>query len=246
MSFRLLFFLAFFILFLILQKWSPHRRKTPQLRSRRLTNLGLGAFNLSLVVVFGQLTQLLSTHTPSWMEVTAGVFLLDFLAYCFHRLFHLNSFLFRFHSVHHSDASIEVTSAFRFHFGEVLVANSARILCAWALGFSYVTLFIFELVFLFFNLFEHSNFQLPQKLSGFLSFLWITPALHRKHHSILHKEMNSNFGTVFSIWDRLLRTYTPGGESEDFPMGLSKGQQERGFLKALALPFSSWRSSTDL
>lgn len=193
--------------------------------------------NVGLALIFGPMLKLLSTHSPSWIEVLGGILILDLVAYMFHRLFHRFDFLFRFHGVHHSDPHIEVTTALRFHFGEVLIANSARLAVVWALGFSYQTLIAFELTFLFFNMFEHANLRLPQRISHLWSRVFITPALHRRHHSIVREEMNSNYGTIFSIWDRALGTLTPSEESDQFPMGLRPDQKELGPFEALFWPF---------
>lgn len=219
--------------------WLPHHQNTTSLKTKRLTNFGLAITNLSLAIVFGPMIGLLKTHPPSALEIFAAILTLDLLAYVFHRLFHENNFLFRFHQVHHSDPNIEATTALRFHFGEVLIANSARIFTASLLGFSFKTLIIFELVFLFFNLLEHSNLKLPSWLSKKAEFLFITPALHRRHHSIIPKEMNSNYGTIFSFWDRILKTRTPSLETDQFPMGLKPDEQEISLKQALVWPFKT-------
>lgn len=234
--FKALSFFFWLSLMWLLQKWIPHSQ-IQDVDKKRFVNFCLGLLNLGVAFFLGSITQLLPTHSPSLLEVLSGVLILDFVAYGFHRLFHQFDFLFRFHRVHHSDPHIEFSSALRFHFGEVFVANSGRLLATWSLGFSYKTLVIFEVIFLAFNLFEHSNLRLPEKLSRTLSWLWITPALHRKHHSIQEREMNSNYGTVFSVWDRSFGTWTPGMEKEEFPMGLRAHQEEIGLREALICPF---------
>src|SRR5690606_37236448 len=125
--------------------------------------------------ILGPALKWLPTHPPGILEILAGVLLFDLLAYAFHRLFHRIDFLFRFHRVHHSDPNLEVTTALRFHVFEVLPTVFIRILLAYALGISYMTLVIFEIIFQTLNFIEHSNIKLPVRLSAFLNSILVTP-----------------------------------------------------------------------
>ena len=58
-------------------------------------------------------------HLPAALEFTASFLLMDLIFYYWHLANHRVPFLWRFHNVHHSDPELDVSSAFRFHFGEM-------------------------------------------------------------------------------------------------------------------------------
>lgn len=237
MLIRAIFFITLLSSLMTVQVLMAHNTNIPELKRKRVLNLSLGSINFILALSLGPLLGLLSTHTPSWIEIFIGVLVLDFVAYAFHRVFHQFNILFRFHGVHHSDPHIEVTSALRFHFGEVIVGSLARVATVWLTGFSYQTLIAFELVFMFFNMLQHANLRLPQPLSRLLGWIFITPAFHRRHHSVQVTEMNSNYGTIFSFWDRIFGTFTPSKEDDQFLMGLKSNQKEMKVIEAIRWPF---------
>jgi sterol desaturase/sphingolipid hydroxylase (fatty acid hydroxylase superfamily) len=115
--------------------------------------------------------------------------------------------LWRFHQVHHADASFHVTTALRFHPGELFLAPPVRLAAVVALGVPSQAVLLFELIFGVANLLEHGNFDLPPRLEPVVQRLFITPALHRGHHVSDWRELNTNFGTVLSVWHRFARTF---------------------------------------
>ena len=97
---------------------------------------------------------------------------------------------------------------------------------------------VFDALFGVANALEHGNFDLPARLERALGRALITPALHRRHHSVLREEHDSNFGTIFSFWDRLGRTALASGSDAQFPTGLAELAAEPAALGAmLAEPF---------
>lgn len=155
------------------------------------------------------------------LRIVVSVFVLDLVAYAWHRANHLTPLLWRFHSVHHSDQVFDVSTAFRFHPGEILLALGVRLAVVAALGIPVLGVLAFEMLYAFANQFEHGNIRLPKRVERSIGFLFVTPALHRKHHSIVSLEMNQNFSTIFSIWDRLLGTFAPSAPSEEIDVGLA-------------------------
>jgi sterol desaturase/sphingolipid hydroxylase (fatty acid hydroxylase superfamily) len=116
-------------------------------------------------------------------------------------------FLWRFHQAHHSDLDYTVTTALRFHPAELLLALPLRLVAVAVFGVPITGVIVFEVIFAFANFCEHGNIRLPLKLERALGWLVITPALHRRHHSREARLLNTNFGTIFSFWDRLLNSY---------------------------------------
>ena len=135
---------------------------------------------------------------PFWAEVAVGVLWLDLTFYYWHRFNHLRPLLWRFHNVHHVDPDMDVTTSFRFHFGEVLYSTPFRVLQVGLLGISPVTYLLYEFLFNCATMFHHSNVRLPLALERLLNKIFVTPRMHGIHHSALGPETNSNYSVVFS------------------------------------------------
>ncbi len=142
-------------------------------------------------------------NVPQWLAMLLGIVALDYGIYLWHRLNHISPFLWRFHNVHHLDLDMDISTGIRFHFGEMLLSIPFRILVIALAGVQPLTIVVYEVIFEAATLFHHSNIRLPRKLELILAKLIITPKQHGIHHSVVQNESNSNYGTVFNIWDRL-------------------------------------------
>lgn len=170
---------------------------------------------------------------PLALRFLVSLLALDFTAYFWHRVNHRVNFLWRYHQVHHSDEIYDGTTAFRFHFGEVAISLGVRLGVVVALGLPWEGILFFEVLYGFANVFQHGSFTLPRGVEACLQWIFITPGLHRKHHSCLRHHLDRNFGTIFSFWDHLGGSFIPGFSTEDeFPVGLPKDQ---GFGKDMAM-----------
>lgn len=143
---------------------------------------------------------------PSWLSLFISIILLDMIIYFQHVLFHYNSFLWKLHSVHHSDTGFDTTTALRFHPIEILLSVLVKGISIFVFGLSPLAVLIFEIILNFSAMFNHSNFSLPSVIEIILSKVVVTPDFHRIHHSVNENETNSNFGFFLSVWDRLFRT----------------------------------------
>ena len=231
------------LLILVFQSLFPNRLAFRNLLSNWRVNLPMALINTLLVsllcgacVCTWALTVRNSgiglfefARFPYWSEIIATIVLLDFVAWLWHRANHTFSFLWRFHSVHHSDAIFDASTAYRFHPGEILLALGIRLLAVALTGLPIMGLVAFEVVYGFFNLFVHSDIRVPNTAERFLGLVVVTPSLHRRHHSILREEHSRNYGTIFSCWDRLARTYLHTSSDTEINLGLP-GQGSR-FLK---------------
>lgn len=138
-----------------------------------------------------------------WLSFLA----LDYTLYVWHYALHRVPLLWRFHSVHHSDLDMDVSTAARFHFGELFFSGIFRTAQILIIGVDLATLAMFEILVTSSAQFHHANLKLPEKWDRWLCFLTVTPRMHTVHHSRIESETHSNFSTVFSIWDRLHRTF---------------------------------------
>ncbi|OGX91514.1 sterol desaturase family protein, partial [Hymenobacter coccineus] len=142
---------------------------------------------------------------PGPLRLGLELLVLDYLGYSWHRLLHA-PLLWRLHRVHHNDLDMDITTAWRFHFGEMLASIPYRAGLPGLLGIRPATVLAYEAVFEAGTAFHHSNWRLPFGLERRLVRLLVTPRAHGIHHSVVHRESQSNFGVVLTLWDRLHRT----------------------------------------
>ncbi len=180
---------------------------------------------------------------PLSVGVPLTIAALDLVSYTWHRANHRVAFLWHFHQVHHSDLSFTVSTGLRFHPGELLLSLPVRLVAVAAVGASPLAVVIFEVVFTIANLFEHGNISLPLRLERELAGLLVTPALHRRHHTRRYPELNSNFGTIFTLWDRALGTFGANTSAARVETGLPGGESALTVLCALLLPLRAARVS---
>jgi sterol desaturase/sphingolipid hydroxylase (fatty acid hydroxylase superfamily) len=176
---------------------------------------------------------------PSGRALVATIGVLDLISYLWHRANHVVPFLWRFHQVHHSDSSFTVSTALRFHPGELVLSLPFRLAAVVALGASPAWVVSFEILFTIANLIGHGDIDLPMRFERRLQTVCITPALHRLHHSCRRAELNSNFGTIFTFWDRFLSTYRSSSSRNQVVTGLPYMVDASTVVRAARLPFSS-------
>lgn len=207
-------------------------------------NLGLWGVNsgLSLLVIAPVslwAAASASEWRPDWWSGLTGlvidVLILDLWIYLWHRANHRIPFLWRFHEVHHLDRFLDVTTAVRFHFGEVLMSAAVRAVIILALGMPIESVIVFEIVVLVCSAFHHMNTRLPGRLERALSRVIVTPSIHWVHHRRRQQETDSNYGVLLSFWDRLFGTLSPTPRTPDMPIG-TQAREERDFAGLLLRP----------
>ena len=145
---------------------------------------------------------------PFWVYVVLGVLLLDFIgAYLAHLVEHKVKPLWMVHLVHHSDHHVDTTTANRHHPLESLVRFSFTLLAVFILGAPIGVVMIYQSISVVLSQFNHANINLPTKLDQWLSYVLVTPHMHKVHHHHVLPYTDSNYGNIFAIWDRLLGTY---------------------------------------
>lgn len=176
---------------------------------------------------------------PEWLEVVLSVLLLDVAIYWQHRWLHAVPWLWRLHRVHHTDTTLDATSALRFHPLEILLSLFYKIALAIVLGVDPATLLAFEALLSSFALITHANLALPPRMDRVLRWLLVTPAMHRIHHSTHRDEQQRNFGFHVSVWDRLFRSYAENARDTPQGFGVEHVGMARatGFAALLREPF---------
>ncbi len=180
---------------------------------------------------------------PPWLAGIVGFVLMDWAYYWWHYGTHALPLLWRFHNVHHTDLDLDVTTAARFHFGEIIASIPFRIVAVLMFGVTPFTLLVFEICFEAASLFHHSNWRLPLTLERALNLLIVTPRMHGIHHSIVRRETDSNWGTIFSFWDRLHRTLRVDLAQDEIEIGVAPYRDERELTvtRLWSMPFGSQR-----
>jgi sterol desaturase/sphingolipid hydroxylase (fatty acid hydroxylase superfamily) len=183
---------------------------------------------------------------PYAWQFIVGFAALDLTAYVTHRLFHSLALMWRVHRVHHSETDLDLTTGFRFHPVELLLGEALALIVVALLGPPPGAVGFAALVVIVQDFFVHANLRIPESADGVLRLLIITPAMHRLHHSEGFDEQNTNFGTIFSFWDRLFGTYRAGHLAGSTRYGLTdmdKGS-EANAVRLLLLPFRSASKET--
>ena len=146
---------------------------------------------------------------PLWMTALLGLLLLDLLgAYLAHWTEHRVPLFWRFHLVHHTDQHVDTTTANRHHPGESVIRFAFTIVAVVLLGAPICLVFLYQSMSVVLSQFNHANITLPRPLDRALRLLFVTPAMHRVHHHYVLPYTDSNYGNIFSIWDRLFGTYS--------------------------------------
>lgn len=237
---------------LALETWRPFRAPVQPKLGHVAVNLGVAGTNAVAVnVAFGGLLLGWASRVTEmgWglfpalglgaaSTVGASVVALDVIFYGVHWANHRVPVLWRFHRAHHSDLDFDVTTALRFHLGEVLVSTGVKAVCIVILGVSPWGLMAFETVLLAAAQFQHSNLRLPEPWETRLRTLLVTPNMHRIHHSRVPAEHNANFGTICSGWDRFIGTYRIAVRQERIAIGLDDYPRpdDVTFLRFWAMP----------
>ncbi|HEY5706222.1 MAG TPA: sterol desaturase family protein [Terrimicrobiaceae bacterium] len=142
-----------------------------------------------------------------WAHVVGAFLLFDAWMYLWHRLNHRVPLLWRFHRTHHSDPRMDVTTASRFHLGEIFISSILRVPVIALLGVEVWELALYETAMFTVVQLHHANIALPGWLDWILRLLIVTPSMHKVHHSRWQPETDSNYSSLFSFWDRFFGTF---------------------------------------
>jgi sterol desaturase/sphingolipid hydroxylase (fatty acid hydroxylase superfamily) len=188
----------------IWEMFAARRTLVSRKRYRRLGNIGVWLFNF---IVAGLLFVEPVVGLRHWYECVVGFLFLDLLAYTVHRTLHVVPRLWQLHTFHHSDQDIDTTTSVRHHPIEAFLMNGCFWSAAVLLDIPSVVVAVYGLTVFILAVGTHANVRWPAWLEAGLRLVVITPDLHAIHHSIDTIESNKNFGAVFSVWDRLFRTF---------------------------------------
>jgi sterol desaturase/sphingolipid hydroxylase (fatty acid hydroxylase superfamily) len=229
------------VLFLSLELLRPYRPATVSKMRRVAINLAIALFN-SVIVLFlfkeatvktafyvneGRFGLLNVFSFSYWGRLLATIVVMDFVLYIWHLLNHEMPLLWRFHQVHHSDLNMDVSTASRFHTGEIIMSSAIKIALIYFLGAEIAAVVVFESLLVFAAQFQHSSVKVPAGFGRLYWIFFVPPAMHRIHHSVVIRERNTNYGTIFSLWDRLFGTLLKDVDQDKIVIGLGAYRDPR-------------------
>ena len=145
---------------------------------------------------------------PLVIHVLLGILLLDLIgAYLPHYIQHKIKFLWKIHLVHHSDHNVDTTTANRHHPFESIIRFIFTLIGVIVLGTSIGIVFLYQSISLVLSQFNHANIKLPSSIDKILSYIIVSPNMHKVHHHYVMPYTDSNYGNIFSVWDRLFGTH---------------------------------------
>jgi len=230
---------------------APKKRGTHALRNLLFGGLNAGLISVVFVGLWGAAAIWADQHglgllhwlgaavdLPTWGHALGAVLLLDAWMYVWHRINHEIPFLWRFHRVHHNDPTMDVTTASRFHTGEIAISSTLRIGIVLLFGIFLWELVLYETVMFAVVQFHHANVNLPAWLDRALRTVIVTPNMHRVHHSRYQPETDSNYSSLFSLWDRIGRSFRLRDDPSTIDLGLHgwDAPDDQSFLGMLRAP----------
>lgn len=181
---------------------------------------------------------------PAWLSIVVGLLLLDLIgAWFIHWLEHRIKWMWKFHLIHHSDREVDVTTGLRHHPGEAVFRAVFTLLAVLISGASIATIFLYQSLSALFAQLTHANVNSPEKLDRALSWIFVTPNMHKVHHHYVQPMTDTNYGNIFSIWDRLFGTFAEV-DTKSLVYGIDthmNPEESERLDNLMAIPFQRYR-----
>lgn len=209
-------------------------------------HLVIHTFLAVLIVMLSDWCRLQQFGIVYWLNAGIGTtILIAFLTLDFfggwlvHITEHKVPVLWRFHVIHHADNNVDVTTGLRHHPGESVLRGLFFFIGIIVSGAPMYAVMIFQTVLIIVTAFTHANISLPKRLDKALSYVLISPNMHKVHHHWKQPFTDSNYGAILSIWDRLLGTFKKLEPSE-IKYGLDRyypNEKDENFISLMKSPF---------
>lgn len=188
----------------------------------------------------------LQTGIP--LTILISVLALDFSSWLVHWVMHKTSLLWRFHLIHHADNNVDVTTGLRHHPGDSILRGIFFLAINFVSGAPMYAVMIYQTLLVFATAFTHANIRIPRKLDLALSSFLVSPNMHKVHHHWKQPYTDSNYGAVFSIWDRIFGTYMKL-DPKEIKYGLDTSfpnEKDEDFMMLMKYPFENHDKETGL
>lgn len=204
-------------------------------------NVLFGLATLGVFVWIGehQIGLLNMVEWPVWLELLIAVMILDFVAqYIVHYLLHKVAFMWKFHMIHHSDTKVDATTGTRHHPGDYVMREVFALIAVVLAGAPLAYYLVYRIITVFFTYFTHANINMPVWLDKPLSLVFITPNMHKFHHHFERPWTDTNFGNIFSFWDRIFGTLVYGDPRKvRYGLDVLEDQRDSDVAYQFQIPF---------
>ncbi len=181
---------------------------------------------------------------PLILKAIIGLMLMDLIgAWFVHWVEHHVKWLWQFHVIHHTDQHVDTTTANRHHPGESVIRFIFTTLAVFIVGAPIWLVFIYQSMSLILTQFNHSNVKMPTWLDRALELVFCTPNMHRVHHHYRQPYSDTNYGNIFSFWDRIFGTYVRV-DNKKLVYGVDTymdKKQTKSVWELLKIPFTGYR-----
>lgn len=177
---------------------------------------------------------------PIWLELLISILFLDLIAqYSVHFLLHKVKWMWRLHIVHHSDKNVDVTSGTRHHPFDFIIRESFALSAVVITGMPISFYFFYRIITILFTYFNHANIRLPLWLDKGLSYVIVSPNMHKFHHHYKLPWTDSNYGNMFSVWDRMFGTFIYENPNEiQYGIDIADHTSDENVWLQLGIPFN--------
>ncbi len=177
---------------------------------------------------------------PVWLELLIAVMIMDLIAqYFVHYLLHKVKFMWKMHMVHHSDTHVDATTGTRHHPLDYVLRESFALTAVFLSGAPLSFYLFYRILTVFFTYMTHANISLPLWLDKSISLVFISPNMHKFHHHVERPWTDSNFGNVFSIWDRIFGTFVYGDPKKvEYGLDVLDNSRDGDLKYQMGLPFN--------
>ncbi|HEY6977000.1 MAG TPA: sterol desaturase family protein [Chitinophagaceae bacterium] len=178
---------------------------------------------------------------PLWLELILGLMLLDLIgAYTIHYIQHKIKWMWKFHMIHHADTHVDTTTANRHHPGESVFRAVFAVIAVFVTGAPVWMIMLYQSLSVVLAQFNHANIKMNPKLDKALRLVFVTPNMHRVHHHYVRPETDSNYGNIFSLWDKLFGTYRYRPTNElVYGLDVLKTHNDENLKDQLKIPFDT-------
>ena len=184
-------------------------------------------------------------NLPLWLFILTGLMFLDLISSWFiHWIQHQVKWMWKFHIVHHADTWVDTTTANRHHPGESVFRAVFTLIAVIVSGAPVWLVFGYQFLSVLFSQFNHANISLPKWLDNALSWIIVSPDMHKVHHHYTQPLTDTNYGNIFSLWDRIFRTYVYVKDAKTLQYGIDIYMKEEEHNRAgrlLEIPFDKYR-----
>lgn len=187
---------------------------------------------------------------PDWAFALGALLMLDLIgAWLVHWVQHVVPFLWRFHLIHHTDREVDTTTANRHHPGESIVRASFTLLAVWVSGAPFWMVMLYQSLSVILSQFNHANLALPPALDRALSWIIVSPNMHKVHHHYQLPLTDTNYGNIFAIWDRIFGTFVEVKNPQELVYGIDTyhtAAESDHLNPLLTIPFKPLKSAKQL